>query len=97
MFDVQNIRVVSGNLFCMQCYFVNYATTESCYVEIYGVTLVGITKGVTLKKEKSLFYYKLIIHIINTVIITLANKNDKTIDYHTYMYCGTHNFILNLK
>ena len=52
MFDVQDIRVVSGNLFCMQCYFVNFATTEDCYVEIFGVTLVGITKGVTLKKEK---------------------------------------------
>ena len=38
----------------MQCYFVNYATTEGCYVEIYGVTLVGITKGVTLKKEKNM-------------------------------------------
>ena len=38
----------------MQCYFVNYATTEGCYVEIFGVTLDDITKGVTLKRNKTI-------------------------------------------
>ena len=38
----------------MQCYFVNYASTESCYVEIYGVTLEDITKGVTLKRNETI-------------------------------------------
>ena len=53
-FDVSNITVDIGNQFCIQCNFVNYATTEGCYVEVDGVTLVDITRGVTLKRNKTI-------------------------------------------
>ena len=51
--DVSNITVDIGDQICIQCYFVNYATTEGCYVEVDGVTLVGITRGVALKRIKT--------------------------------------------